>query len=121
MSEVPPSIRRPAPAPLGAASTADTGTHVKDPDAKPKITAIGGAAGAALSIEASWKRAPNKAGGGATHVRTFTAKMNASGLEHLDRHALTAYCRMIRKLRSHVRCVELKLSGEMVTPTYGSG
>lgn len=78
MSEVPPSVHRPAPAAPGG------GTQLRDPDAKPKITAIG--SGNAQSIEASWKRAPNKAGGGATHVRTFTAKMNASGLEHLDRH-----------------------------------
>jgi hypothetical protein len=59
----------------------------RDPEARPKIVTIGGSAGSGdKSIESTWKRAPNKQGGGATHVRTFSAKMNSSGLEHLDRH-----------------------------------
>ena len=82
MSAIPPSpqsggVRR---------SPVETG-GARDPDAKPKIVTIGsGASGSSASIESSWKRPLNKEGRCATHVRTFTAKMNASGLEHLDRH-----------------------------------
>jgi hypothetical protein len=58
----------------------------KDPDIRPKISTIGSASTGSAAIESQWKRATSKDGTGATHVRTFTGKMNASGLEHLDRH-----------------------------------
>jgi hypothetical protein len=60
----------------------------KETETRPKITTIGSGASAnnGASIEACWKRPPSKEARGATHVRTFTGKMNAAGLEHLDRH-----------------------------------
>src|SRR5688572_32927439 len=86
MSAIPPSPSvRPTPSPAPPAPV--TREPLRDPEAKPKITTIGGGnSGGDKSIESAWKRTPNKVGGGATHVRTFTAKMNSSGLEHLDRH-----------------------------------
>lgn len=77
MSATPPSnsLNRPG-----------TDAPARDPEAKPKIVTIGSGASGDKAIESSWKRVPNKVGGGATHVRTFSAKMNSSGLEHLDRH-----------------------------------
>ncbi len=53
---------------------------------KPKIRAFSGPAEAAQPIEASWKRPLIKTGAGATHVRTFTAKMTPASLEYLDKH-----------------------------------
>lgn len=79
------STTNPPLSPLPAPHTIKRASESPDPDAKPKIVTIGSGASVSQSIESSWKRAPSKSGG-ATHVRTFTAKMNASGLEHLDRH-----------------------------------
>lgn len=32
----------------------------------------------------NWKRAPNKTGQGATHIRTFVAKLRLDAIDHLD-------------------------------------
>lgn len=53
-------------------------------ETKPKITFTG--ATSSEPIEARWKRPLNKTGTGATHVRTFTAKLSPGSLEYLDRH-----------------------------------
>lgn len=62
----------------------------RSPDAslgsdKPKISFAGGAGGAE-QIESRWKRPLQKTGTGATHLRTFTAKLTPSSLEYLDKH-----------------------------------
>ena len=53
------------------------------PEAKPKMVF---SQATASTVESTWKRKCNLSGSGATHVRTFTGKMNATGLEHLDKH-----------------------------------
>ena len=77
-------------------------------ETKPKISFSQSTAG---SVESQWKRAFNKDGTGATHVRTFTAKLTPANLEYLDRH-------INEWLDSHVDC-EVKFSttsvGEMAT------
>lgn len=67
------------------AAEAGVGAGTGGGEAKPKITAFG-PAGGAPHHDATWKRAPNKTGGGATHVRTFTSKLTPVGLEHMDKH-----------------------------------
>jgi hypothetical protein len=59
----------------------DSGLNV---DAKPKISFTGNSAGSE-QIESRWKRPLQKTGTGATHVRTFTAKLTPSSLEYLDK------------------------------------
>jgi hypothetical protein len=54
------------------------------PEAKPKISGLG-SGGAAEPIESRWKRPLHSNGTGATHVRTFTGKLNATGLEYMDK------------------------------------
>jgi hypothetical protein len=55
-------------------------------DAKPKISFTSGGGGAAGEIEARWKRPLQKTGQGATHVRTFTAKLTPASIEYMDKH-----------------------------------
>ncbi|MGD9688919.1 MAG: hypothetical protein AB7K52_01810 [Phycisphaerales bacterium] len=52
---------------------------------KPKISFTSGSAGGD-QIESRWKRPLQKTGTGATHLRTFTAKLTPSSLEYLDKH-----------------------------------
>lgn len=40
----------------------------------------------AEAIESKWKRPLHANGTGATHVRTFTGKLNAAGLDYMDRY-----------------------------------
>jgi hypothetical protein len=40
--------------------------------------------GKAKSEKAAWKRQPNADGSGATHVRTFVAKLRMDAIEHLE-------------------------------------
>lgn len=54
-------------------------------EGKSKIVMTSGS-GAGPTVESQWKRPTEKGCQSATHVRTFTGKMNSSGLEHLDRH-----------------------------------
>lgn len=56
-----------------------------EPPPRPKISGIG-PAGSAESIESRWKRPLHANGTGATHVRTFTGKLNTAGLEYMDKH-----------------------------------
>ncbi|MGQ0628170.1 MAG: hypothetical protein ACT4PL_08745 [Phycisphaerales bacterium] len=69
-------------------------------EAKPKITFTSG--GNTTTVESQWKRPFNKDNTGATHVRTFTAKLTATSLEYLDRH-------INEWLDSHTDC-EVKFS-----------
>lgn len=60
---------------------APTGFNPAGPDAKPRIqhttaTAIGG--------RREWKRKPNTDGTGATHCKTFHARLNSEAMELLD-------------------------------------
>lgn len=61
----------------------DSGPATGDP--RPKISFTSGSA-AAGEIESRWKRPLQKTGQGATHVRTFTAKLTPSSIEYMDRH-----------------------------------
>ena len=70
-------------APLGGGAAPGTAGGV-EPIVKQKITF--GSGGNVAPVESNWKRAFNKNGTGATHVRTFTAKLTPSSLEYLDRH-----------------------------------
>lgn len=54
------------------------------PEAKPKITAFEQKGGIGRT-EDSWQRKSNKTGVGATHVKTFHAKLTGESLEFLDK------------------------------------
>ncbi len=56
------------------------------PEAKPQIKTIGSGVSPTEAIESRWKRPLHANGTGATHVRTFTGKMNSAGLEYMDKH-----------------------------------
>lgn len=78
MRPIPP-LRR-APDQVGGG-----GNTLPPPDTKSKIQFNAGSQ-PAENIESRWKRVARSSGQGATHVRTFTGKLNAAGLEYLDRH-----------------------------------
>ncbi|MBL8756803.1 MAG: hypothetical protein JNK35_00050 [Phycisphaerae bacterium] len=63
----------------------DSGAGGLGGDQKPKISFSGGAGGTE-QIESRWKRPLQKTGQGATHVRTFTAKLTPSSIEYMDKH-----------------------------------
>lgn len=67
---------------LGLRLAPDSG--LGGPEAKPKITMLGAQTGVD-AIESKWKRPLHANGTGATHVRTFTGKLNAAGLEYMDK------------------------------------
>lgn len=54
------------------------------PEAKPKIMAFEQKGGIGKT-EDSWQRKTNKTGSGATHVKTFHAKLTGESLEFLDK------------------------------------
>lgn len=58
--------------------------HQDGPEAKPKITAFEQKGGLGKT-EDSWRRKTNKTGSGATHVKTFHAKLTGESLEFLDK------------------------------------
>lgn len=64
---------------------APDGLPMGGPEAKPQIKTIGGG-NTTENIESRWKRPLHANGTGATHVRTFTGKLNAAGLEYMDKH-----------------------------------
>lgn len=67
----------------GGSSAGDV--PLKDgPEAKPKITAFEQKGGIGRT-EDSWQRKSNKTGVGATHVKTFHAKLTGESLEFLDK------------------------------------
>lgn len=70
-----------APRPSLIHHGAPTGFNAAGPDAKPAIkhtvtTAIGG--------KRDWKRKPNADGRGATHCKTFHARLNSEAMELMD-------------------------------------
>jgi hypothetical protein len=75
---VPPPTVGPSPAPIPRPAT----PPVAGED-KPKIQAFNQALGGQRKAE-SWKRKPNADGTGATHVKTFHAKLNSEAVAFLD-------------------------------------
>ncbi len=79
----------PAPGPAGthapAPLTANGGGGPDSPEVRPKIQVIDQKLGAGLKSETSWQRKSNKTGVGATHVKTFHAKLTGDSLEFLDK------------------------------------
>lgn len=73
---------------LGGGSSPGGGSGVMPPhdgpEAKPKITAFEQKGGIGRT-EDSWQRKTNKTGVGATHVKTFHAKLTGESLEFLDK------------------------------------
>lgn len=61
------------------------GNSLPPPESKSKIQFNAGTQ-TTENIESRWKRAARTSGQGATHVRTFTGKLNPAGLEYLDKH-----------------------------------
>ncbi|MGH7242151.1 MAG: hypothetical protein ACREJD_01890 [Phycisphaerales bacterium] len=76
--------------PAGGAASLSGGSSpnvmpLKDgPEVKPKITAFEQKGGIGRT-EDSWQRKSNKTGVGATHVKTFHAKLTGESLEFLDK------------------------------------
>lgn len=78
----------PTPASGGSSLSGGSSPNVmplKDgPEVKPKITAFEQKGGIGRT-EDSWQRKSNKTGVGATHVKTFHAKLTGESLEFLDK------------------------------------
>lgn len=71
---------------VGNASSPPSGANfnLDKPEVKPKITAFEQKSGIGKT-EDSWQRKTNKTGSGATHVKTFHAKLTGESLEFLDK------------------------------------
>jgi hypothetical protein len=67
-----------------ASGGGNSGLMKDGPEVKPKITAFEQKGGIGRT-EDSWQRKSNKTGVGATHVKTFHAKLTGESLEFLDK------------------------------------
>lgn len=72
------------PAPTPGATSPPPGLAPDGPEVKPKIQAFE-KSNAIGRTEDSWKRQTNKTGSGATHVKSFHAKLTGESLEFLDK------------------------------------
>ncbi|MBS0192169.1 MAG: hypothetical protein U0573_06030 [Phycisphaerales bacterium] len=68
----------------GTPATPGAAASLGGPEVKPKITAFEQKGGIGKT-EDSWQRKTNKTGVGATHVKTFHAKLTGESLEFLDK------------------------------------
>lgn len=77
---------QPAPTPNAPpiAAGSSTGHQPEGPEVKPKIQAFE-KSNSIGRTEDSWKRQTNKTGVGATHVKSFHAKLTGESLEFLDK------------------------------------
>lgn len=69
---------------VGSGSSPGVAPLKDGPEVKPKITAFEQKGGIGRT-EDSWQRKSNKTGSGATHVKTFHAKLTGESLEFLDK------------------------------------
>ncbi len=77
------SLFAPEFGPGGGSGGAPTDGKAADP--RSKFQTIGGGMSSGEAIESKWKRPLHADGSGATHVRTFTGKLSAAGLEYMDK------------------------------------
>ena len=82
----PGQVMQPAPTPAAVPIAPGSSTgHLPDgPEVKPKIQAFE-KSNSIGRTEDSWKRQTNKTGVGATHVKSFHAKLTGESLEFLDK------------------------------------